>query len=104
MGKGGLFPFNPNRVLRDTPKPLTALDVPKACEVAISSYPEGDTVQTPVTPVTPSTTEALVSLQDLINQDACALDEKSRQRLRRHVEKFANAAKLSFAERALQKE
>jgi hypothetical protein len=99
--KSGLFPFNPDRVLRGTLKPVTAVVVPEARELNMDPNLEGDVVQTPVTPVTPSTTEALVSLQDLINQDARALDERSKQRLQRHVQKFANAAKMSFAERAL---
>ena len=60
--KSGLFPFNPDRVLRDTPKPVAALTVPKACEVDVGPCPQGEVVQTPVTPVT---TEALMPLQDL---------------------------------------
>jgi hypothetical protein len=72
-----LFPFNPDKVLRDIPKPVTVKNLPKACEVDLCPCPDGNTAQTPITPVTPvipSTTEALVSLQGLINQDACALD------------------------------
>lgn len=42
--KSGIFPLNPDRVLRDTPKPVTALDVPKACGVDIALCPEGDVV------------------------------------------------------------
>jgi hypothetical protein len=102
--KSGLFPFNPDRVLRDIPKSVTALDVPKACGLDIGQCPEGDVVQTPVTPVTPVTSEGLVSLQGLINQDARALDEMRKRRLQRHLQKFANAANISFAERALQKD
>jgi len=40
----------------------------------------------------------------MINQDAHTLDETSKWRLQRHVQKLANAATTSFAERALQKE
>ncbi|SRR6266480_2585605 len=60
-----------------------------------------EVVQTPVTPVT---SEALMSLQDLINQDTHELDEMSKQRLQRHLQKLANAAKISVAERALQQD
>ena len=55
----------------------------------------------PVTPVTPVTTEALTSLHNLIKQEACALNEPSKQRLQRHVQKLASAAQISFAKQAL---
>jgi len=47
--------------------------------------------------------EALASLHNLIKQDAHTLNdnETSIQRLQRHVQKLANAAQISFAERAL---
>jgi hypothetical protein len=47
------------------------------------------------------TSEALTSLHNLIKQDAYAVDETSKQGLQRHLQKFANAAQMSFAERAL---
>ena len=50
------------------------------------------------TPVTPATTEALTSLQNLIKQDAHALDKTSKQRLQRHVQKLASAVQISFTE------
>jgi hypothetical protein len=50
------------------------------------------------------TTEVLLSVQALINKDANALDEKSKRRLEKHVQKLMNAANISFAERDLQKE
>jgi hypothetical protein len=86
--KAGLFPFNPDRVLRDIQKPPAELTVPKADEVKVESCPQDEVLQTP---------EALTSLHSLIEQDAYALDETSKQRL----QKFANAAQISFAERAL---
>ena len=49
----------------------------------------------------PVTSEAHTSLHNLITQDFHALDEASKQRLQRHVQKLANAAQISFAERAL---
>jgi hypothetical protein len=57
--------------------------------------------EVPRTPVTPVTAEALSSLHNLIKQDAHTLDETNIQRLQRHVQKLANAAHTSFAERAI---
>ena len=80
----GLFPFNSDRVLRDTPKP------PAERAVLEESSPQLQTLVTPATPVTPktpttpatpATTEALASLHTLIKQDAHTLDEMSKQRL-----------------------
>jgi hypothetical protein len=51
--------------------------------------------------VMPVTVEALTSLHSLIVQDAHALDETSKSALKRHLQKFADAAQTSFAERAL---
>jgi hypothetical protein len=93
-----LFPFNPDRVLRDIQKAYTELVLPRADEVKVGSYLQDDVLQTPVTPVT---VEALTSLCTLIEQDAHKLDETSKQRLQRRLQKFANAAHISFAERAL---
>jgi hypothetical protein len=45
--------------------------------------------------------EGLASLHNLIKQDAHTLNGTSIQRLERHVQKLANAAQISFAERAL---
>jgi len=45
--KAGLFPFNPDRVLRDITKPVAALTVPKAGEVDVGLYPQGEVVHTP---------------------------------------------------------
>jgi hypothetical protein len=95
----GLFPFNPDRVLRDTPKPPPEVSVPK--EVAVESCPQDEVLDIPVTPVTPVTTEGIASMHDIIMHDARALDETSKQRLQRHVHKLASAAQISFAERAL---
>jgi hypothetical protein len=72
----GLFPFSPDRVLRDILKPPAELTIPKADEVRAASCGQDAILQTPVTPVS---VEALASLQDLIlKQDACALDEISK--------------------------
>jgi hypothetical protein len=94
----GLFPFNPDRVLRHTPKPPVQLTASEAAEPKIVPCPPDEALQTPVTPVS---VEALTSLHNIIKQDAHTYDEKSVQRLQRHVQKLANAAKVSFAESAL---
>ena len=65
--KSGLFPFNPERVLKDTPKLVVILHIPESQEVNIDPRLKENVVQTPVTPVTPRTSEAVVSLQSLIN-------------------------------------
>ncbi|OCK76245.1 DDE-domain-containing protein [Lepidopterella palustris CBS 459.81] len=92
-----LFPFNPERVLRGIQKPPATLTIPKTNNKAVRSSPQ-EVLQTPVTPVTPVRAESLTSLQNLIKQDAHALDKISKQRLERHVEKMATAAQISFAE------
>jgi hypothetical protein len=74
----GLFPFNPERVLRDTPKPLPKLTI---LNKMMGSYPQDEVLQTPVTPVTPVTAEALTSLHNLIKQEACAFNRPNRQRI-----------------------
>ena len=61
-----LFPFSSERVLQDTPKPLSELTVLND----VASCPQDEVLQRPVTPVTPVTTEALTSLRDLIKQCA----------------------------------
>lgn len=54
-----------------------------------------------MTPATPVTSDALMSLHSLITQYTYALDETSKQSLQRRIQKLANAAHISFAERAL---
>ena len=97
----GLFPFNPERVLRDIPNPLPEVTV---LDEVLGSCQQDKGLQTPVTPmspVTPVTTKALVSLHDLIKQEACALGETGKQRIQRHIQKLASAAQISFAKQTL---
>ena len=93
----GLLPFNPERVLQDMPRPPAELTVSIASKV----MPSDPRDETPVTPVTPVNTEGLVSLHDLIKQDISTLDELSKQRLQRRVQKLASAAQISFAKQGL---
>jgi hypothetical protein len=95
--KAGLFPFNPDKVLSDIPKPHAKLTGSKNNEVRVDFCTQDQVPQTPVTPVS---AEAVASLHNLIKQDAIMLDETSKQRLERHVQKLTHAAQLSFAERA----
>ena len=91
-----MFPFNPDRVLRVTPKPSAQSTV--ADEIRVGSCHQDEVPQTPVTPVS---AEGLASLYSLIKQDAHTLNGTSIQRLERHVQKLVDAAQISFAERAL---
>jgi hypothetical protein len=96
----GLFPFNPDRVLRSMLKPLADLTIPKADEVNLEACQQNEVLQTPVTPVSAG---GLVSLRNLIvEQDASALDEMTKQNLQRHLHKLVKAAQLSLAKGALQ--
>jgi hypothetical protein len=70
----GLFPFNPDRVLRVTPKPPAQTTVARADEI-VGACHQDDVPPTPVTP-----------------------NEASIERLERHVQKLAHAARVSFAE------
>jgi hypothetical protein len=96
----GLFPFNPDRVLRSMPKPVVDSNVPR---INASSVKTCDGNEVPHTPVTPVSSEGLMSLHNLImKQDARALDETRRGDLQRHLQKYAKAAQISFAKGALQ--
>jgi hypothetical protein len=86
----GLFPFNPDRVLRVTPKPPVQSTVLRADEKEVSASHQDDVLPTrqddvPPTPVTPVSAEGVVSLQNLIKKDAHTLNGASIQRLERHV-------------------
>ncbi len=93
----GLFSFNSERVLRDTSKPLSELTVLNE----VTSCPQDEVLQKPVTSVTPVTTEALTSLHNLIKQKAYALNELSKQRIQRHVQKLASVAQISFVKQII---
>lgn len=99
----GLFPFNPDRVIRHTPEPPAGFAISEANTV-VGLCPQDEVLKTPMTPVTPLTTEALTSLHNLIKQEACALNELDKQRLQRYVQKLASAAQRSFAKEALLQE
>ncbi len=93
----GLFPFNPERVLRVTPKPPAQASSLRADGTKVGSCHQ----EVPQTPVTPVSAGGLTSLHNLIKQDARTLSGMGIQRLERHVQKLADATQISFAERAL---
>ena len=93
-----MFPFNPDRVLKKTPKPPTQSTVPRADEIQVGSSNEDEVPQTPVTPVS---AKGLASLHNLIKQDALTLNEKSIPRIQRHIQKLANAAQIFLTDGAL---
>jgi hypothetical protein len=77
----GLFPFNPDRVLRSMPAPQAEPAIPRVDEVKVGSrrqdvevhYQQDEDLRTPLTPVS---AEAFMSLQNLIIQrDAHTLDQ-----------------------------
>jgi hypothetical protein len=94
----GLFPFNPDRVLRKTPKPPSHLTVPTVNDLEIGLYQQDEV---PQTPVTPATADAFMSLYNLIKQDTDTLDETSIPRLQKHVQKLAKAGQSAVAYCAL---
>jgi hypothetical protein len=98
----GLFPFNPDRVLRSMPAPPAEPAIPRADEVKVGSCQQDVEPQTPVTPVS---AEAFMSLQNLIIQrDAHALDETSKQNLARHLQMCTKAFQKSSAKSILQED
>ncbi|PQE18246.1 transposase tan1 [Rutstroemia sp. NJR-2017a BBW] len=98
----GLFPFNPDRVLRSMPAPPAEPVMPRADEVKVGSCQQDIEPQTPVTPVS---AETFMSLQNLIiQQDAHALDETSKQNLARHLQKCTKAFQTSSAKSILQED
>ncbi|GAB1729805.1 hypothetical protein NU195Hw_Modified_186t2 [Hortaea werneckii] len=102
--KGGLFPLNPSRVLKDLERPFARL-------VEASGGPAAQHTQDIVTPlatapltlVTP--VSAFTSLQDsLLGQDALTLDDIDRRRFERRIQKLTKAAQTSCARNALQED
>ncbi len=97
--KTDLFPFNSDKVLSDISKLLAELIASKINEVG--SYTQDQVSQTLVTSVS---AEAVASLHNLIKQNANVLDETSKQRIQRHIQKLTNVTQLFFVERAFLQE
>jgi hypothetical protein len=92
----GLFPFNPERVLADIPKPPMNLTISTIDEPRVDPCPDYETLPTPATPVSG---EALMSLLDRIKQ--VPNDEASSQHKAKLQQKVANAAQTYLAKIAL---
>ncbi|USP75261.1 uncharacterized protein yc1106_02535 [Curvularia clavata] len=93
----GLFPLNPDRVLRTMPKPLAEPTLVVSDE---TPRQEDAVLQTPITPVS---VDGLMLLQNLIlKKDAHTLDEITKQNLQQHLLKLAKATQLSLTKSALQ--
>lgn len=95
----GLFPFNPDRVLANTPNPPKPADItvtiPNARESVDSCLPYA-ALPTPTTPVS---SEGLTSLLDMITQ--MTNDDSSTQRKERLQQKVSKAALTVFTKNAL---
>lgn len=79
--KSGLYPFNPQRVLREMPESSRGSDPVVSQDLVSSSFPEGEvrpteSLQSPTTPTSP---RDVASLQQLINESSRKLDETSRE-------------------------
>jgi len=94
--KAGLFPFNPEKVLNDIPRPLDELTAPKLNELQVEPNTRDQVPQTPATPVS---AEALTSLLDIIKQ--VPDDEENREHKARLQQKHTNATRLLLAKYAL---
>ena len=98
----GLFPFNPDRVLRDISKPPAEVTISEIDKAKVKPCSQDILPRTPITPVS---VEGLMSLQNLIiTQDARALNKLSKQRLQKYLTKFAKAAQFSFVNSILQQD
>ncbi len=100
--KSGLFPLNPERVLKDIAKPPPAppaLTIVQPITVDATPRLLSEVIQTPATPVS---RETLVPILDLVKQDP--QDELSKQRQQRLINKIAKAAQVSFAKDVLQQD
>jgi len=96
-GASGLVPFNPDRVLRVTPKPppISQETDSRINGIQVDSS-QNEILQTPVTPVS---AEAFVSLYNQIEQNIHT--EPGTSRLQKWIQKLANAGQSTFAECAL---
>lgn len=97
----GLFPFNPDRVLRGISRPHVQIVTSEAEMTGCGMQAEtAQMTDTPVTPITPVDTGAVTLLYNMIKQDAEGLDEPRKRRIHRRVQKLASAARVAFAERS----
>jgi len=97
----GLFPFNPDRILRYMPKPPADpndLTISRAEETNIGSCPQDEISQTSVTPIS---VDSFISLQNLIIKEiAHVLNDTCKQKLERHILKFTKTGQQGFVREA----
>ncbi len=97
-----LILFNLDRVLRVISKFFAKLTIPKANKMMVKPCALDKILQTSVILVF---AKALILLQNqIIKQDAYALDKTIKQSLQRHVQKLINATQMFFAKSALQQD
>ena len=108
--KGGLFPYNPQRVLRDLEKLYAELREAAGEPVAPGNRliaasppsPASMTLVSPVTPIHPASAEDSTSLQNtIVREYARKFDDVDKQRPMRRIEKLAKAGKVLLARSAL---
>ncbi|TVY89412.1 hypothetical protein LAWI1_G008442 [Lachnellula willkommii] len=97
--KAGLYPFNPEKVLNEIPKPLDQLTAPEVNVTEVGSCTHDAVPQTPATPVS---AEALTRLWTAIGQ--LPDDEANRQHKEKLQRKLLDGGRLCFAKCALLEE
>ena len=104
--KGGLFRFNPQRVLRDMEKPFLALtEAAGMPNNNAEQDPVPPAVTSPITRVTPVSSASYAALQDtIIRTGTYGLDEVEKHKFERHVDKLAKAAQTFLARNTLREE
>ncbi|PVH92463.1 hypothetical protein DM02DRAFT_699807, partial [Periconia macrospinosa] len=99
----GLYPFDPNRVLRtmtNLPELTTEVNEATVHQSMPSAQLEGTELQSPITPVS---AEGITSLQTLITQQTTYNHSEARKsRVEQLVQKLAKAAQVSIAKGILQ--
>jgi hypothetical protein len=94
----GLYPFNPDKVLTQIPKPVAEQAVPVVKTSEVGPCIHDEIVQTPTSPT------SLTALHIRLREDAYADDDAGRERVLRQTQKLINAIETSFAERAIQRD
>lgn len=92
-----MFPFNPDRVLADTPKPPTELICLQVDEVREGGCPQYEALPTPATPMSAESLTLLLNMIKQVPDDG----ETSRKHKERLHQKVTTAAQTFLAENAL---